>query len=84
MTGTQTFSATDLAFRSGDVFDAASHAPVMITKYRKPRFVLMSMKRYDMMTNKSSQKSYAIEDMPDELKDLLISELERDLVTDGE
>jgi len=83
MTGTQTFSATDLASRAGDVFDAASHSPVVITKHRKPRFVLMSLKRYDMMTNKSSQKSYTIDDMPDNLRDILISALEEDLAGDS-
>lgn len=38
---------SDLNKQGGDVTDAASREPVVLTKHRKPRFVLMS---YDHMS----------------------------------
>ncbi len=46
MSDIQNFPAADLARKTGDILDAASRAPVAITKHRKPRFVLMSLERY--------------------------------------
>ena len=80
----QNFPAADLARRTGDVLDAASRAPVAITKHRKPRFVLMSLERYEALTGGSGQKAHTLDDMPAELKAMMIAALERDLANSGE
>ncbi|MCY4208647.1 MAG: type II toxin-antitoxin system prevent-host-death family antitoxin [Roseovarius sp.] len=72
------FPAADLARRTGDVLDAASCAPVTITKHQKPRFVLMSVHRYDALMTRSEHKDSTLEDMPDDLKDRMIRSLEHD------
>jgi len=59
------FPAADLARRTGDVLDAASRAPVTITKHHKPRFVVMSVHRYAALTARSEQRATVLEDMPD-------------------
>jgi PHD/YefM family antitoxin component YafN of YafNO toxin-antitoxin module len=41
------FAAGDLTRNTGDLFEAAAVSPVAITKHRKPRFVVMSMERFD-------------------------------------
>ena len=46
----QHFPAAEPARRTGDVLDAAARAPVTITRHRKPRYVLMSVERYETMT----------------------------------
>ena len=80
MSDAQYFPAADLARRTGDVLDAAGRAPVTITRHRKPRFVLMSVERYEAMTGGGgTQRAHTIEDMPPELKGAMVAALEQDL-----
>lgn len=76
----QYFPAADLARRTGDVLDAAARAPVTITRHRKPRYVLMSVERYERLTGGGeTRRAYTLDDMPDELRAEMITALERDL-----
>ena len=84
MSGIQSFPAADLARKTGDILDAASRAPVAITKHRKPRFVLMSLERYEALTGGSDQQAHTLDDMPAELKAMMTAALERDLANSGE
>lgn len=64
------FAAGDLTRNTGDLFEAAAVAPVAITKHRKPRFVVMSLERYEALTNKtrgSSQRAFAVGEMPEDI-----------------
>lgn len=71
------FRAADLTRRTGDLFQAATLAPVAITKHRKPRFVVMSMERYEALTEgRGTQLAVAVADMPAELGALLDQGLE--------
>ncbi len=71
------FRAADLTRKTGDLFEAATRAPVAITKHRKPRFVVMSMERYETLTEGSgAQIALAVADMPEELGALLDKGLE--------
>lgn len=60
----RSFPSTHLKQTLGDVLDAASHAPVAITKHSKPRFVLMSMKEYEQRFPSDERKAYGVEEMP--------------------
>ena len=84
MSNIQNFSAADLARKTGDILDAASRAPVAVTKHRKPRFVLMSLERNEALTGGSDQQAHTLDDMPAGLKAIMISALERDLANSGE
>ena len=66
------FPAASLTRATGDLFAAASVAPVAITKHRKQRFVVMSVDRYEALTaERDSQLAVAVDDMPPELGALL-------------
>lgn len=66
------FSAGDLTRNTGDLFEAAAIAPVAITKHRKPRFVVMSMERFEALTSgRSSQVALDVADMPEDLGAIL-------------
>lgn len=65
------FPAADLTRNTGDLFEAATKAPVAITKHRKPRFVIMSMDQFETLAGKSAQVSVDVADMPDEFGALL-------------
>ena len=72
------FTTGDLNKQVGDVTDAASREPVMLTKHRKPRFVLMSYEHYERMrTGTDPRRAYRVSDMPEEHKDLFATEIDR-------
>jgi len=78
------FKAADLTRHTSDLFDAAIRSPVAITKHRKPKFVLMSMDQYQKLTRVATQQVHTLDEMPDDLKALMIEGLERDLKQDDE
>jgi antitoxin Phd len=63
------FSAAELSRRTGDVLHAATLGPIAITKNGKSRFVIMSKDAFDRI---NPQKSYSVENMPDDIRDMLI------------
>ena len=62
----RSFPSTDLKQTLGDVLDAASHEPVTITRHKKPRFVLMSIRDYEQRFKRDERQSLAVEEMPDD------------------
>lgn len=65
------FAAADLTRKTGDFFEAATLAPVAITKHRKPRFVVMSMERYRALTKGgSSQVAVDVAQTPEDIGEL--------------
>lgn len=78
------FSATDLANRTGDVLAAAARETVEIKRHGTPRFVIMSVDRFqEMMARGSFQRSIHVADMSDDEADALLAALEADDRTDG-
>lgn len=73
------FKAADLTRHTSDLFDAAIRSPIAITKHRKPKFVLMSMDQYRHLTRGATQQAHMVDEMPEDLKALMIEGLERDL-----
>ena len=72
------FTTGDLNKQVGDVTDAASREPVMLTKHRKPRFVLMSYEHYERMrTGRDPRRAYRVSEMPEEQKNLFAQEIDR-------
>ncbi|GGA77186.1 hypothetical protein GCM10011491_00440 [Brucella endophytica] len=51
------FTTGDLNKQVGDVTDAASREPVILTKHRKPRFVLMSYEHYERLRTGGNPRS---------------------------
>ena len=78
------FKAADLTRHTSELFDAAIRSPVAITKHRKPKFVLMSMDQYQQLAKGATQQAHMLDEMPDDLKALMIEGLERDMNQDGE
>ena len=73
------FKAADLTRHTSELFDAAIRSPVAITKHRKPKFVLMSMDQYQQLARGATQQAHMLDEMPEDLKSLMIEGLERDL-----
>jgi len=78
------FKAADLTRHTSELFDAAIRSPVAITKHRKPKFVLMSMDQYQQLARGATQQVHMLDEMPDDLKALMIEGLEQDMNQDGE
>lgn len=72
------FTTGDLNKQVGDVTDAASREPVVLTKHRKPRFVLMSYEHYEQLrTGGDPRRAHQAADMPDEHAELFGAALDR-------
>jgi len=78
------FKAADLTRHTSELFDAAIRSPVAITKHRKPKFVLMSMDQYQQLAKGATQQVHMLDEMPDDLRALMIEGLERDMNQDAE
>ena len=75
----KTFSSTDLKQSLGDVLAAAAREPVTITRHGAPRYVLLSLEAYEKRESIDSRKAYRVEDTPDDLADMLIAALDRQI-----
>jgi prevent-host-death family protein len=72
------YTTGDLNKQVGDVTDAASREPVVLTKHRKPRFVLMSYEHYERLrTGGDPRKPHRAAAMPDEHVELFGAEIDR-------
>ena len=72
------FTTGDLNKQVGDVTDAASREPVVLTKHRKPRFVLMSYDHYErLLTSGDTRRVHRASEMPAEHVDLFEAEIDR-------
>jgi len=71
----RSFPSTDLKQTLGDVLDAASYEPIAITKHKKPRFVLMSIRDYEQRFMKDERQAFAVEEMPAEHLEMLEASL---------
>ena len=60
----RSFPSTDLKQTLGDVLEAASHEPVAITRHKKPRYVLMSIRDYEQRFAKDERQAFAVDEMP--------------------
>lgn len=67
----RSFPSTDLKQTIGDVLHAASQAPVTITRHKKPRYVLMSIRDYELRFQRDEREVYAVEEMPAEHLEML-------------
>jgi prevent-host-death family protein len=72
------FTTADLNKQVGEVTDAAGKAPVVITRHRKPRFVLMSVEHYQRIkTTSDPRRVYGPGETPDAIAALFAGELDR-------
>jgi prevent-host-death family protein len=79
----RTFSTVELTQHIGAVTHAATREPVTITHHRKPRFVLMSIEDFEKLREAGRpRRAYGVGETPQELADILSSELER-RISDG-
>lgn len=72
------FTTVDLNKAVGDVTDAARLEPVIITRHRKPRYVLMSYDHYErIMKGGNPRQAHRTDQMPSEHVDLFKDAIDR-------
>jgi prevent-host-death family protein len=72
------FTTGDLSKQIGDITDAASREPVMLTRHKKPCFVLMSYEHYEhMRAGGNPRRAYHVSKMPAEHAELFDEALDR-------
>jgi prevent-host-death family protein len=76
-------NATDLHRGTGDVLALVERGPVGISKHGKTRYVVVDIERYDAMLRAADPRlAFKTEDLPDDLADVLMREL--DLIIGGD
>lgn len=66
------FPSSAITRESGELLHSADTAPVAITRYSRPRYVLMTMEHYERLrTAGNTRRSHAVSDMPDDMAALL-------------
>ena len=74
----RSFTTNDLNKQVGEVTDAAAKAPVLITRHRKPRFVMMSYERYQQIRQAlDPRRAFGAGETPDDVANLFSDELDR-------
>jgi len=73
------FTTADLSRHIGEVTHAASQSPITITHHNKPRYMMMSVADFERI---NPQKSYSVEDLPQELAHMLLESID-DFLTDN-
>ncbi len=74
----RSFTTNDLNKQVGDVTDAAAKAPVIITRHRKPRFVMMSYELYRRLRQTTDpRRAYGLGETPHDIAELFGDELDR-------
>ncbi|MDP9588532.1 UNVERIFIED_ORG: prevent-host-death family protein [Shinella zoogloeoides] len=72
------FTTGDLNKQVGDVTDAAAREPVVLTKHRKLRFVLMSYEHYERIrAGGDPRKAHIASQMPSEHEELFGAAVDR-------
>ena len=73
------FPSTDLTRRSGELLDAADKAPVSITRYRRPRYVILSVEEYAKRTGEDLTEVFTKETMTEEVRHEIIDAIDKEL-----
>jgi hypothetical protein len=74
------FSTVDLVKQLGDVTHAAAQAPISITQYRKPRFVMMTVERFEeMRKGNDPRRAFGPGELPADEADAVVEALERSI-----
>jgi hypothetical protein len=72
------FTTGDLNKQVGDVTNAAAREPVVLTKHRRPRFVLKSCEHYERMcTGGDFRQAHRTSQMSDEHEELFGPAIDR-------
>ena len=74
----RSFTISDMNKQVGEITDAARKAPVVITRHRKPRFVLMSMEHYERLRGTDDpRRAYGAGETPEDISAQFATELDR-------
>jgi prevent-host-death family protein len=72
------FTTNDLNKQVGEVTDAATKSPVVITRHRKPRFVMMSYEHYQRIAgNADPRRVFGAGETPDSVAQIFEGEIDR-------
>lgn len=66
------FPSSAITRESGELLHSADTAPIAITRYSRPRYVLMTVEHYERLKAAGdTRRSFAVSDMPDDMAALL-------------
>lgn len=76
------YPSSAITRQSGEILDQAAREPVAITRYRKPRFIIMSATHYDKLTRRNPRTVETIDSLSSEMKAEMLDAIDRELADD--
>lgn len=77
------FSSAAVIRHSGEIFDTAQFGPVLITKYRKPKFVIMNIEHYErLVKGRDGREVFAHDTVPEDVRQEMLTGIEGELAHD--
>lgn len=73
------YSTAELVKQIGEVTHAAAQAPVAITHHRKPRYVLMTIEQYELMSAADPRRVFGPNELPPAEAAHVVAALERSI-----
>ncbi len=74
------YKSTDMTRRSGEMMEDALRGPISITKYRKPKYVLMSASHYDNITKGyEGREVFTRDTVPEDVRAEMLAGIEMEL-----
>ena len=72
----KTVTATELGANSGEALIAAERGPVAVKKHGKPRYVIMTLDRYEAMRRRGdTRRAYTAVTMPPDMMDAMVQSM---------
>ena len=77
------YKSTDITRKSGEILEDALHGPVSITKYRKPKYIIMSADYYEALTDShTGQEVFDSQTVPDDVRAEMLAAIDQELDRD--
>lgn len=73
------FPSSDLTRNSGALLDEADKGPVSITRYRRPRYIILTVDEYARRTGEDITEVHTITTVPDDVRAEMIDAIDKEL-----
>ena len=73
------FPSSDLTRNSGALLDEADKGPVSITRYRRPRYIILTVDEYARRTGEDMTEVHTINTVPDDVRAEMIEAIDQEL-----
>ena len=78
----RSFPSSDITRRSGELLEQAERGPVSITRYNRPRYVVMTADHYERLARQNPRTAHGLDDVDAEMRADMLMAIDRELARD--